>query len=172
MLERLDTVGLWGVTVTLGYLLTGFTGSLGLQGETVNYGLITMWLVLMAIPAYSSLKKYRKDGNWKNLNVIWSVAMIIGVLANYSGQLAVSGDILRYTYYQKWFVLPGILFAYTAWKINGFSRKVYAAATVLNLGIGLSLSTIPVFQTYAFYIAALIQGVPMLVDWYRFNIME
>jgi len=168
-LEKLDTVGIWGITVTVGYLMTAAAGYLGLIGSGVNYGLITAWLVLMLIPAYYSVQKYREDANWKNLNFIWTVLMVLGVLANYAGQATATGEILQYSYYQKWFVLPGALFAYTAYSMDGFSRNVYAVAAVLNLAVAFSLSSVPVLQTHAFTIAAVIQGVPMLVDWYRFN---
>lgn len=169
ILEKLDTVGMWGVTVTLGYLLTALIKQIGLEGATVNYSIILMWLGLMLIPSYYSLQEYREDGNWRNLNVIWAVIIIIGVLANITGQMSVTGDLLRYSYYQKWFLLPGVLFAYTAYKMNGFSRNVYAVATVLNLGVAFMLSSSPLLQSYAFLVAAVIQGVPMLVDWHHFN---
>lgn len=169
ILERLDTVGIWGVTVTLGYILTGIINQLGLEGAPINYSIIMMWLALMAVPGYYSLREYRENGNWKNLNVIWSVLIIIGVLANISGQLTVTGDLLRYSYYQKWFILPAVLFAYTAYKMNGFSRSVYTIATLLNLAAAFSLSQNPLLQSYAFFTAALIQGIPMLADWYHFN---
>jgi hypothetical protein len=172
ILNRLDTVGIWGVTVTLGYLLTGIINYLGFQGAAVNYSIILLWLGLMAIPGYYSLKQYQEDKNLNNLNVIWSAAIIIGVLANIPGQLTTTGEILRYTYYQKWFILPAALFAYTAYAMTGFSRKVYSVATVLNLIVAFTLSSVPVIQNYAFIIAAVVQGVPMLIDWYRFNVYE
>ena len=168
-LEKLDTVGIWGITVTVGYLLTAAAGYMGMTGSTVNYGLITAWLALMLVPAYYSVQKYREDGNWKNLNFIWAVIMVLGVLANYAGQATATGQILQYSYYQKWFVLPGALFAYTAYRMDGFSRNIYAVATVLNLAVAFGLSTVPVLQTHAFTIAAVIQGLPMLADWYKFN---
>lgn len=169
IIEKLDTVGIWGLTVTLAYLLTPYIEFAGIETIGVNYQIIGMWLVLLSIPGYYSLQEYQGDGNWKNLNVIWSVIMIVGVLANISGEMSLTGDILRYSYYQKWFILPAALFAYTAYKMNGFSRKVYTGATVLNLIVAFSLSSSPLLQAYAFHFAALIQGVPMIVDWYRFN---
>jgi hypothetical protein len=46
------------------------------------------------------------------------------------------------------------------------SQKIYAAATALNLIAGLYLFVDPMFQLYAFQTAAVIQGIPMLFDWY------
>lgn len=169
ILENLDTVGIWGVTVTLGYLLTGLINQIGLEGATVNYSIILMWLILMIVPGHYSLQEYREDGNWKNLNVIWAVIILIGVLANITGQMSLTGNLLRYSYYQKWFLLPGLLFAYTAYRMDGFSKNIYAVATVLNLAVAFMLSSSPLLQSYAFLVAAAIQGVPMLVDWHHFN---
>jgi hypothetical protein len=172
ILEKLDTVGIWGVTVTLAYLLTGLVNQAGFSGTSVNYSLILMWIALMSIPGYYSLQQYREDGDLNNLNVIWSAVIIVAVLANIPGELTVTGEILTYAYYHKWFLLPGALFAYTAYMMDGFSRKVYAVATVLNLGVAVSLSSVPLVFNYAFLIGAVVQGLPMLVDWYRFNIYE
>lgn len=172
ILEKLDTVGMWGVTVTLAYLITGLINQIGLEGSTVNYSIILVWFGLMLVPGYYSLQEYREDGNWKNLNVIWSIVIILAVLTNIPGEMTATGELLTYAYYHKWFLLPSILFAYTAYKMNGFSRKVYAVATVLNLGVAFTLSTSALIFNYAFLIAALVQGVPMLVDWYRFNVYE
>lgn len=169
ILEKLDTVGIWGVTVTLAYLLTSVVNQTGASGTGVNYSIILMWIALMSIPGYYSLQEYREDGNFNNLNVIWGIVIIVAVLANIPGELTVTGELLTYAYYHKWFLLPGALFAYTAYVMDGFSRKVYATAAVLNLGVAASLSYVPLVFNYAFLIAAVVQGLPMLVDWYRFN---
>ncbi|MFB6175353.1 MAG: hypothetical protein ABEJ87_05285 [Candidatus Nanohalobium sp.] len=50
--------------------------------------------------------------------------------------------------------------------MNDESRKIYGAAAVLNIAAALALFVAPGLQVYTFQTAALIQGLPMIADWY------
>lgn len=161
-----DAVAAWGVSVTLAYLLTPYVKVLGVTAVAIEYQVLLLWTLLVAIPVYMSYQEAKGPLGWRTLNPIWALFMVVGLLGNFAGQMFLSGDILFYNYYQKWFLLPAVLFAYTAYEMSSASRKIYAAATALNLATGLYLFMDPVFQLYAFQTAAVIQGFPMLLDWY------
>lgn len=161
-----DAVAAWGVTVTLAYLLTPYIKSLGLSFININYQILIMWSLLMAIPVYYSYKEGKGPMGWKTLNPIWAAVIVVGILGNFAGEMFLTGESLVFSYYQKWFLLPAAVFAYTAYEMNDTSRYIYAGTTVANVAAGVYLFVSPAFQMYAFQVAALIQGVPMIVDWY------
>lgn len=161
-----DAVAAWGVTVTIAYLFTPYVKALGVTAVAVEYQILVLWVLLMAPPIYMSYQEGKGPLGWKTLNPIWAFFMIVGLLGNFAGQISLSGDMLFYSYYQKWFFLPAALLAYTAYKMSDASRRIYAAATALNIVAGLYLFVEPTFQLYAFQTAAVIQGLPMLLDWY------
>lgn len=161
-----DAVAAWGITTTLAYLLTPYLKGLGITSIAIEYQILLMWTALMAPPIYMSYQEGKGPLGWKTLNPIWALFMAVGLIGNFAGQMFLSGDMLFYSYYQKWFFLPAALFAYTAYEMSDASQKIYAAATALNLAAGLYLFIDPTFQLYAFQAAAVIQGLPMLIDGY------
>ncbi len=165
-IEDLDTVLTWGVTVTLGYLLMPYLEYVALPSFNLNYQILVMWVLLMALPIYKSYQEIEEEKDWFRLNPVWAVFMGMGVLANFTGQRRFTGKWLEYSYYHKWMLLPAALFAYTAYKTSGTSRKIYTAAAVLNGLLGGYLFVDPAIQGIVFQAAAFTQGVPMLLDWY------
>lgn len=162
-----DAVAAWGLTVTLAYFLTPLIGFLNISSIGLNYQILVMWTALMAVPIYYSYQEGKGPLGWKTLNPIWALFMIVGLLGNFAGQMFLTGESLVFSYYQKWFILPAALFAYTAYEMSGFSKQLYAGTAVANLLAGVYLFVDPMFQLYAFPVAGLIQGIPMLVDWYE-----
>lgn len=161
-----DAVAAWGLTVTAAYLITPYLGLLGITYLGLNYQILAMWTLLMALPIYYSYLEGKGPLGWKTLNPIWALFMALGLLGNFAAQLFLSGQSLVFSYYHKWFFLPAVLFIYTAYKMSGTSKQVYTAAAALNIAGGAYLFLEPAFQIWAFQTAALIQGLPMLVDWY------
>ena len=161
-----DAVAAWGITVTLAYFLTPVIGFLNISAIGLNYQILIMWTLLMIPPIYYSYEEGKGPLGWKTLNPIWAFFMIVGLLGNFAGQMSLTGESLVFSYYQKWFFLPAALFVYTAYKMSGFSQKLYAGTALANLLAGVYLFVDPAFQLYAFPVAGFIQGVPMLVDWY------
>lgn len=161
-----DAVAAWGVTTALAYLLTPYIKGLGITSVAVEYQILFLWTLLMAPPVYMSYQEGKGPLGWKTLNPIWALFMVLGLVGNFAGQLFLTGQALTFSYYHKWFLLPGALFVYTAYKMSGLSQKIYGAAAALNIAAAGLLLVEPVFQLYAFQTAALIQGIPMLADWY------
>lgn len=164
--RNFDAVAAWGVTVTLAYFLTPAMSFLNISAINIHYQILTMWTLLMAVPIYMSYQEGKGPLGWKTLNPIWAAFMIIGLVGNFAGQLFLTGESLIFSYFHKWFLLPGVLFIYTSYKMSDLSRKIYGAAAVLNIMAVLLLAVEPVFQIYAFPTAAVIQGMPMIADWY------
>lgn len=161
-----DAVAAWGLTVTLAYFLTPAISFLNISAINIHYQILTMWTLLMAVPIYMSYQEGKGPLGWKTLNPIWALFMIIGLIGNFGGQLFLTGESLVFSYFHKWFLLPAALFVYTAYEMSGFSRKLYAGTAVANLFATAYLFVDPGFQLYAFPVAGVIQGLPMIVDWY------
>ncbi len=161
-----DAVAAWGLTVTLAYLITPYIELLNITAIGLNYQILAVWTLLMIPPIYMSYQEGKGPLGWRTLNPIWAVLMILGLAGNFAGQLFLTGEALTFSYYHKWFLLPGALFIYTAYKMSDLSQKIYGAAAVLNISAAGLLLLEPVFQLYAFQTAAVVQGVPMLADWY------
>lgn len=161
-----DAVIAWGITVTLAYFLTPAIGMLNISGIGLNYQILIMWTLLMTVPIYYSYREGKGPLGWKTLNPIWALFMIVGIVGNFLGQIFLTGESLVFSYYQKWFLLPAALFAYTAYEMSGFSKKLYAVTALANLIAGVYLFIDPVFQLYTFPVAGIIQGLPMIIDWY------
>lgn len=161
-----DAVTAWGITMTLAYLLTPYIKALNITAIGLNYQILLMWTAFMAVPVYMSYQEGKGPLGWRTLNPIWAAFMIIGLAGNFAGQLFLTGEALTFSYYHKWFLLPGVLFIYTAYKMSDLSQKIYAVAAVLNIMAVPLLAVEPVFQIYAFQTAAVIQGLPMIADWY------
>lgn len=164
--EEFDTVAAWGVTTTIAYLLTPYIGLLNITAIGLNYQILLMWTLFMTPPIYMSYKQGKGPLGWKSLNPIWAIFMLIGLLGNFAGQISLTGESLILSYYHKWFLLPGALFIYTAYKMSDLAQKIYGVAAALNLAAVAALFLKPSFQIYAFQTAAVIQGLPMLIDWY------
>ena len=163
--EELDTVLVWGVTVTLAYLLTPYVQYFAVPSINLNYQIITMWAFLMSLPIYKSYQEVEQERDWFKLNPVWAVFVGFGIISNFSAQRRFTGQLLEYSYYHKWMLIPAALFAYTAYKTSGVSRKVYGVAAVLNGFLGGYLFVDPGIQSMVLPIAALTQGVPMFLDW-------
>ena len=162
-----DTVAAWGITVTLAYLLTPYIQALRITAIGLNYQILFAWALLMTVPAYYSYVQAKGPLGWKTLNTGWTILVIAGIIGGIIFQAFITDPtLLTYSYYQKWLILPGLAFLYTAYRMNDLSRKIYASAGALNLFTGLGLFIYPQLQLYTFQLAAFIQGVPMILDWY------
>ena len=160
----------WGITVTVAYLLS-FVLSFNPLGLSypVEYQIVALWFVAVSLPVGVTVKEM-VDSRFVKINIAWAALILAGLLGNIYGILyLVDEQILFITYYQKWFLLPAALFAYTAYRMDGYSRKVYGASAVLNLVYGMGLFVAPVLAVPAFLVAAAIQGVPMLLDWRHYR---
>jgi hypothetical protein len=169
--EDWNLLATWGVTVTLAYLLTPLLGAnpLGLN-YTVESQIVVMWFVLMGPPIAQTFSRFLDDRNWKDLHLIWAVVVIAGLLGNVYGIASITDEMVLFiSYYQKWFLLPAVAFGLSAYMLEGFSRKVYSVSAVLNGVYGAGLFAVPALAPLAFPVAALIQGVPMMVDWNHFR---
>ncbi len=166
-LRDMDPVLSWGITVTLAYLFTPYVGLMPVKGVPLNFQILLMWTLLMIPPVYHSYREAQGPLGWKTLNTGWSILIVLGIVGNFAGELlATDPQILTYSYYHKWLLVPGLAFVYTAYRMNDESRKIYGAAAILNIAAALALFVAPGLQAYTFQTAALIQGLPMIADWY------
>lgn len=165
----INLVFIWGITVFLGYILTTVLSfnPIGLE-YSVEYQIVAMWFVLMSLPIGMTVKKILKTDEWTRVGLAWASLILIGLLGNIYGIVYLMDEQLLFlTYFQKWFLLPAALFAYTAYKTQGYSKKVYSVSAVLNMLYGIALFIFPELAVTAFPLAAVIQGGPMLLDWWH-----
>lgn len=169
LLDHSNLVLNWGATVTAGYILSFILSfnPLGLQYSPESQ-IVAMWFVVMSLPLGATVKYMVRERDYRNLNFIWGLVVFLGLMGNIYGISSISDQLILFiSYYQKWFLLPAIMFAYTAYLSKGFFKKLYGVTAVLNAVFGLALFAFAELAVIAFPVAAVIQGMPMIVDWYR-----
>jgi hypothetical protein len=169
MTGREDIVLTWGVWVTLAYLITQALGgmSLPIPGEIV---VMTVWSLFMIPPVLGSYRDVQAAETRITLNGGWALAIGLGVIGNWIGMVTITDAMmLVQSYYHRWFLIGLIGFAYTAWRVEGTSRQIYGGAAFLNALMLPAMGQYPTVMLWAFGIAAVIQGLPMLADWYQYS---
>lgn len=164
-----DIILVWGIWVTLAYLVTQAVGMMPMviPGEIVA---MVVWTLFMIPPVLGSYREVRKSDARITLNGGWALVIGFGVIGNWIGMMTITDPtMLVQSYYHKWFLVGLVGFAYTAWKLEGTSRQIYGVAAFLNALMIPALGQYPRLMLWAFGIAAVIQGAPMLLDWYQYN---
>lgn len=164
-----DVILIWGVWVTLAYLVTQAVGMLPMiiPGDIVA---MVVWSLFMIPPVLASYREVQQSDARITLNGGWALVIGFGVIGNWIGMVTITDPTLLFqSYAHKWFLVGLAGFGYTAWKLEGTSRTIYGVAAVLNALMLPLLEQSVLVATGAFGIAAVIQGAPMLADWYQYN---
>jgi hypothetical protein len=162
---RKDILVLWSLITALGYILTPRLSVLNLGLVPYNFRVLILWTVLMIPPIYLSYREF-KGPFGKTINYYWALIVIAGLLLNFLSEILFTNpQLLSLNYYQLWFLLPSLGFFYTYWKLPEGFQKIYLLAGISNLLVGLAIGFSPAMKIYAFDIAAVIQGLPALIDW-------
>ena len=152
----------WGWATTAAYLLTQAVA--GLLGDA-DIPIMVLWAVAMAVPIAMTLRA-RGEGVG-TLSAVWIGLVLLGMAENVGVELLGASEALEhFSFRTMWFLIGAVGFAYTAAVVTGSTRKAaYAAWAVANaVALGGLLVAYELFEGWAFVLAALIQGVPMLVD--------
>jgi len=149
-----DLVLVWGLSTALGWIATVAMGIYTLPVEEV----MGVWSVLMAVPLLMTAKLYY-DGDSNKLFNFWALAIVVLMLQNF----LTPGGIAVYSYFHLWLAAGAVGFYYTSTKLPPPSEKTYryaAIASVIGLGVAFYQPiTAPL-------LAVVLQGTPMLYDWY------
>ncbi len=162
-------LGSWGVTVTLAWLVTQILDWYPelVAGAPVSTARVTIgiWFVLMLPPVILTILKMRDWNRWAPFLLLWLVITVGGTLQNtVIANIDTAEPIQIISYIHLWFGLCTVGFAYTAAQFHNHSRTVYSAAAILNATIIPALFLAPALYNIVFLIAAIIQGLPMLID--------
>jgi hypothetical protein len=161
-----DVVQSWGIWVTVGYVCTQLM-ALGQPFAGQEFVVMSIWTLAMLPPIRASYREVRQAEDPLTLNAAWAAVIAFSVIGNWVGMAFLNDpELLLQSYYHKWFLIGAFGFAGTAWKATGTSRKIYSLAALLNMAMVTGLEQSPLLLTWAFGIAAIIQGGPMLLDWH------
>jgi hypothetical protein len=113
----------------------------------------------MFFPVTFTLEEYRQ-GESNRLFNFWALAVAALMIENFYAPLYLQAA----SFFTAWFLLGAGGFYYTSGKLPPPSDKIYWYAALLNLVV----SPVHLSSIYAAsFIAAVVQGGPMLYDWYR-----
>lgn len=144
----------WGTTVTLAWAITLGMGIASLGVREV----MSVWSLLMAIPVLMTAGKYLKNDSNRLFN-FWAILTVVLMVENF----LVPGSIAFYSYFHLWIGAGAIGFYYTSNRLPPPSDSTYrygAIASITGLVIALLQPlTAPI-------VALLVQGTPLLYDWY------
>jgi hypothetical protein len=113
----------------------------------------------MFFPVTFTLEEYRQ-GESNRLFNFWALAVAALMIENFYAPLSLQAA----SFFTAWFLLGAGGFYYTSEKLPPPSDKIYWYAALLNL----VASPVHLSSIYAAsFIAAVVQGGPMLYDWYR-----
>ncbi|MFB6203908.1 MAG: hypothetical protein ABEK01_05450 [Candidatus Nanohaloarchaea archaeon] len=159
----------WGLTVTLGYALSDVIAA-AMPVARAETSIVLTWVVLMAIPVALTVRKVRKGTGLLEVNPVWAGLTVLGLLGNVAGiAFGLAYSTRSFGYFEKWFLFGAAGFAYTAWKMDGFSRYVYTAAAAGNVVFAVLLFSDPSLVGAAFLGGVVLQGMPMMVDWFYYS---
>lgn len=154
-------VGLWGIAVTAGWIVTQLAVLTGSESQATQGGLTTFWLIGSLVPIVASGLWMRKDG-LTGLFPVWTVLGVTGLLVSFAtvgGGLGVDPTLV---YGALWFAGPAVGFVVTAWYVTDWSGRLYAVAGLLNLVAAVAVVVVPAFTAVYGLVAAVVQGGPMV----------
>ena len=152
---------IWGAAVIAGWLGSQLMASTGILGANTTLGIITLWFIGALVPVIASYF-WIQNNDFEWILLVWALAGVTGILLNYAsalGHLTLNPTLI---YGRFWFAIAGVGFLATVYYVEGWSRKLYGAAAILN-GIVALVFQAPQLQTYYFALAAAIQGGPMII---------
>jgi hypothetical protein len=144
----------WGLTTVLGWAATAAMGLQTMTGGKV----MAVWTVLMAVPVGMTAKLYY-DGDSNKLFNFWAVAVTLLMIENF----LTPGSIAVYSFFHLWYVAAIAGFYYTSTKLPPPSNKTYKYAAFLSVA---GLAAVIYKPLAAAPLAVLLQGGPMIYDWY------
>lgn len=165
MLEDLtdyQLMSIWGAAVFAGWLGSQVLASTGVLGAKTGLGIITLWLVGASIPIVASYF-WTQSHSFERILAIWPAAGVTGIILNYAVALQYISLPSTVIFGAFWFVAVAAGFLATVYYVDDWSRRLYGAAAVLNLVAAVAILQVPGMATYYYTVAAVIQGVPMLV---------
>jgi hypothetical protein len=142
------------VTVFIGWIFTGVAPFLVFGTREI----LLAWTFLMFFPITFTVEEYRKGESNKLFN-FWALAVAILMIENFYAPLSLQAA----SFFTAWFLLGAGGFYYTSEKLPPPSEKTYRYAALLNL----LAAPLHIFLLYTTpFIAAAVQGGPMLYDWF------
>ena len=154
-LKKNFIVPIWGFATLGAWILTFVMGSAGFYTNEI----LAMWTVLMSIPVGYTAILYRQSRSNKLLN-FWAATVSFFLVLNF----VTPSSLALYSYFHLWIVVGFIGIYYTAKKVPSPYNKIY------KYSIYASVAMVPVLM-YRPYLtpipAAVVQGLPMLYDYYR-----
>ena len=151
----------WGTAVTGGWVVTQIATVAGGVSASTQYGLTAFWLVGSLVPIAASFLWMRVRG-FTGLFPVWTVLVVTGLVASFaviSETLAV-GPVLILS--ALWFAGPAVGFLVTATYMDGWRRRLYTGAAIVNIAGAAAVVTVPRFGVVYPIVAAIVQGLPML----------
>lgn len=144
----------WGLTVSLAWLLTAVMAELSFGYRPV----MAMWTILMLPPlALTGILKYRDKSN-KLFNV-WAVLVVVLMIENFLTPTSIA----IYSYFHLWIVAGAFAFYYTSKRLPPPSKNTYLYAAYASVLIMPLVIFRPLLTSF---VAAVVQGGPLLYDWY------
>lgn len=161
-------VGVWGVVVAAGWIVTQLAVLSGSTTETVQGGLTTFWLVGSLVPITVSMLWMRRDG-FTGLFPVWTILGVSGLVASFAvvGGLVGVKDV--FVFGSLWFAGPALGFFVTAWYMNDWSSRLYNVAGILNLVAAVAVVAVSGFGAVYAAVAAVVQGGPMVYHALKMN---
>lgn len=144
----------WGLTVAVAWLLTAVMAEMKFGVGPI----MAMWTTLMLPPVMlTGILKYRNDSN--KLFNMWALLIIVLMIENF----LTPASLALYSYFHLWIIAGGIAFYYTSKRLPPPSKKTYRYASYASLFVMPLVIYRPLLTSYA---AILVQGGPLLYDWY------
>lgn len=159
-------MSIYGVAVIAGWLGSQVLASTGILGANTTLGIITLWVVGASVP-YAASYLWTKSHGYEWILALWPAAGITGLLLNYAVALQYISLNLTIVYGSLWFAAIGVGFLATVYYVDDWSKKLYGSAAVLNFAAAVAILQVPSMATYYYTVAAVIQGLPMLIHGQR-----
>ncbi|MEZ3118071.1 hypothetical protein RYH80_19315 [Halobaculum sp. MBLA0147] len=160
-------VGLWGIIVATGWIVTQLAILTASTTETIQGGLTVFWLAGSLVPITVSMLWMRQNG-FTGLFPVWTVLGVSGLVASFAaiGGIVNVEDV--FVFGSLWFAGPAVGFFTTGQYMNNWSSRLYNVAGILNLIAALGVVA-PGFGTVYAAVAAVIQGGPMVYHALKMN---
>ncbi len=157
----------WGVTVTLAYVLSQLAQSLDMGGHasiTWMWGLLMLPPLVMEVMIWPKKEVSPEVRQQDALGAGWGLLVILGMLVTVAALASGDHEFEHFAYRTLWFVVAAVGFTHTALVEHKIKSATYATAAVLNAVAALMMFfDYETMEPIAFGLAALIQGVPILV---------
>lgn len=148
----------WGAAVTGGWIVSQLVSVAGVDSQLA---LTTFWLVGSLVPITASFL-WMRSRTMTGLFPAWTILGVTGLIASFAVITEIIGINETLILGSLWFAGPAVGFLITAAYMNDWSRRFYAGAAVANLIAAVLVVTLPPFQAVYFFVAAVLQGLPML----------